>query len=144
MPHRSAAALRSPGKQGLLARARRDAIMSKAAKAHDDLFLPAHTSIRGHIVKQERVDDYWTPTMTAELLIYAYGIIASTMTKRPYFCCPLLDGCFGCNKYPHRLPPAKKIVEMAFNEFTDKYTNDRMDGIKTVEDEIRPPADYAV
>jgi len=43
------------------------------------------------------------------------------MTKRTYFGCPLLDGCFGCNRFPHRLPPAQKIVDLAFAEFTAKY-----------------------
>ena len=43
------------------------------------------------------------------------------MTKRTYFCCPLLDGCFGCNKYPHRLPNAQTIVAEAFGQFTAVY-----------------------
>jgi len=81
---------------------------------------------RGALVEKESVQDYWTPTMTAEILIYAYGIIAATMTRRKYFGCPLLDGCFGCNKYPHRLPPAKKIVDEAFLEFSAKYTDGRL------------------
>ena len=36
---------------------------------------------RGALVEKESVQDYWTPTMTAEILIYAYGIIAATMTR---------------------------------------------------------------
>ena len=31
-----------------------------------------------------------------------------------------------CNKYPHRLPPAKKIVDEAFLEFSAKYTDGRL------------------
>ena len=62
--------------------------------------------------------------MKEELLIYSYGVIASTITQRSYFncCLPCFDACFGCAKFPHRLPPAKKIVKIAYEEFTKDYS----------------------
>ena len=66
-------------------------------------------------------EDYWSDEMKQELLIYAYGVIAAKMTKRPYFCCPLIDGCFGCTQFPHRLPGAQTIVDEAFKQFTAIY-----------------------
>jgi len=71
--------------------------------------------------------------MKQELLIYAYGVIAAKMTKRTYFCCPLLDGCFSCNKFPHRLPDAQTIVDEAFGQFTAVYK------FNSLNEEYKPP-----
>ena len=78
-------------------------------------------------------EDYWSEVMKQELLIYAYGVIAAKMTKRTYFCCPLLDGCFSCNKFPHRLPDAQTIVDEAFGQFTAVYK------FNSLNEEYKPP-----
>ena len=98
--------------------------------------LPLKTSTRGEIVAaQARFlgEDYWFEEMKQELLIYAYGVIAAKMTKRTYFCCPLLDGCFSCNKFPHRLPDAQTIVDEAFGQFTAVYK------FNSLKEEYEPP-----
>ena len=44
------------------------------------------------------------------------------MTPTAPSCLPCFDACLGCGKFPHRLPPAKKIVKIAFDEFTKDYS----------------------
>ena len=73
--------------------------------------MPRNASVRGSSLEAMHKyfpEDYWTPAMTEDLLIYSYGVLASTITQRSYF---------GC----HRLPPAEKIVDDAFEKFTKVY-----------------------
>ena len=99
----------------------------KEAESPKTLGIARKTSARGALVDAPKQYspkyDYWSEIMKEELLIYSYGVIASTITQRSYFnCCPpCFDACFGCGKFPHRLPPAKKIVKIAFEEFTQQW-----------------------
>ena len=80
--------------------------------------------------------------MKEELLIYSYGVIAATLTQRSYFncCLPCFDACFGCGKFPHRLPPAKKIVKIAYEEFTKEW---KYGPIEEIEQKYVPAAQTA-
>ena len=86
--------------------------------------LAKSTSIRGSsldAMAKYFPEDYWTPAMTEELLIYSYGVIASKMTKRSYFSCPCFAACCGCTQFPHTLPHAESIVKEAYTQFTTTY-----------------------